>query len=100
MVVAHHAGVNGPSLECVLCPFASICYRMRPMKFPVRTGIVLAVLLCCLSAGAQVLPKPQITSAAGKLAPDFTLNDQQGKPFHLASLRGKRVLLIFYRGYW
>jgi len=49
---------------------------------------------------AQVLPKPQITSAQGKFAPDFTLKDQEGRPFRLASLRGKRVLLVFYRGYW
>jgi len=51
-------------------------------------------------ASAQVLPKPQIASAQGKSAPDFTLKDQEGRPFHLASLRGKRVLLVFYRGYW
>jgi peroxiredoxin len=56
-------------------------------------------------AGGQVLPRPQIASAEGKLAPDFTLpdvtlKDQGGKNFRLSSLRGKRVLLIFYRGYW
>jgi len=51
-------------------------------------------------ASAQVLPRPRITSAEGKPAPDFTLRDQKSKNFHLASLRGKRVLLIFYRGYW
>jgi cytochrome oxidase Cu insertion factor (SCO1/SenC/PrrC family) len=64
-----------------------------------RTGILLSLLFSAL-AGAQVLPRPQITSAEGKLAPDFTLKDQQGKNLHLASLRGKRALLIFYRGYW
>ena len=31
----------------------------------------------------------------GKLAPDFTLKDQDGKPVRLSSLRGKRVLLSF-----
>ena len=58
------------------------------------------LLLLANMASAQVLPKPQITSAQGKLAPDFTLKDQEGRPFRLASLRGKRVLLVFYRGYW
>jgi len=58
------------------------------------------LLLLANMVSAQVLPKPQITSAQGKSAPDFTLKDQEGRPFHLASLRGKRVLLVFYRGYW
>jgi peroxiredoxin len=47
-----------------------------------------------------VLPKPQIISAQGKPAPDFSLKDHDGRSFRLASLRGKRVLLVFYRGYW
>jgi len=58
------------------------------------------VLLLANTASTQVLPKPQVASAQGKPAPDFTLKDQDGRPFHLASLRGKRVLLVFYRGYW
>lgn len=57
-------------------------------------------MLFSLLAGAQVLPRPQVASAAGKLAPDFTLTDQKGKSLRLSSLRGKRVLLIFFRGYW
>jgi cytochrome oxidase Cu insertion factor (SCO1/SenC/PrrC family) len=64
-----------------------------------RTRILLFLVFSVL-AGAQVLPRPQIASAEGKLAPDFTLKDQQGKSFHLASQHGKRILLIFYRGYW
>jgi cytochrome oxidase Cu insertion factor (SCO1/SenC/PrrC family) len=63
------------------------------------TGVVVFVLLLSLAA-SQVLPKPQIASAEGKPAPSFTLKDQHGKDFRLSSLRGKRALLIFYRGYW
>jgi peroxiredoxin len=58
------------------------------------------LLLSPLAAAPQVLPRPQLASAVGKPAPDFTLKDQHDKTFRLASLRGKRVLLIFYRGYW
>ncbi len=32
----------------------------------------------------------------GAPAPDFTLNDQDGKPVSLARLRGKNVILVFY----
>ena len=46
------------------------------------------------------LPKPQMASVEGKTAPDFTLKDQDGQSLQLSSLRGSRVLLIFYRGYW
>jgi peroxiredoxin len=65
-----------------------------------RAFIAWLVLLLANTASTQVLPKPQVASAQGKPAPDFTLKDQDGRPFHLASLRGKRVLLVFYRGYW
>lgn len=37
--------------------------------------------------------------AEGKPAPDFTLNDINGKPFSLSSLRGKYVVLDFW-GSW
>jgi peroxiredoxin len=35
-------------------------------------------------------------TSVGVLAPDFTMNDQDGKPFQFASLRGKIVLLDFW----
>ncbi len=35
------------------------------------------------------------------MAPDFTLEDQNGQKHSLSAERGKRpVVLIFYRGYW
>ena len=34
--------------------------------------------------------------APGDLAPDFTLDDQDGTPVTLSSLRGSRVVLYFY----
>ena len=66
-----------------------------------RTGIIIELLLFSILAVAQqVLPRPQIASAVGKPAPNFALQDEHGKTVRLASLRGRRVLLIFYRGYW
>lgn len=32
----------------------------------------------------------------GDKAPDFTVNDQDGKPVNLSDLRGKKVILYFY----
>ncbi len=34
--------------------------------------------------------------APGDLAPDFTLDDQDGRPLSLSALRGSRVVLYFY----
>ena len=65
-----------------------------------QAGIIQFLLLSVPAAAQQVLPRPEVSSAEGKLAPDFTLKDEHGKTFHLASTRGQRVLLIFYRGYW
>lgn len=37
----------------------------------------------------------------GTVAPDFTLEDLDGAPVALSSFRGKKkVVLVFYRGYW
>jgi peroxiredoxin Q/BCP len=33
---------------------------------------------------------------AGDMAPDFTLSDQNGEPFSLAGLKGRKVLVYFY----
>jgi len=65
-----------------------------------RTGIIEFLLISILAVPQQILPKPQIASAEGKPAPNFTLQDQHGKTVSLAAMSGKSVLLIFYRGYW
>jgi cytochrome oxidase Cu insertion factor (SCO1/SenC/PrrC family) len=66
----------------------------------VLIGLCLLLLLGGLVAWKMRLPKPQSSFADLQLAPDFTLNDQDGKPFTLSSLRGVPVVLVFYRGYW
>jgi cytochrome oxidase Cu insertion factor (SCO1/SenC/PrrC family) len=69
-----------------------------------RKTLLIAGLLLAVAAGLvawkMILPKPQSQFADGQPAPDFTLNDQDGRPFTLSSLRGSRVVLVFYRGYW
>jgi cytochrome oxidase Cu insertion factor (SCO1/SenC/PrrC family) len=37
----------------------------------------------------------------GEIAPDFTLEDQDGHKITLSEARGKKpTVLVFYRGYW
>ena len=38
--------------------------------------------------------------AVGDVAPDFTLETRQGGRLTLSELRGRRVILVFYRGHW
>lgn len=75
------------------------------MKFSRRLRVLVVVLALALFGAGFILyklklPKPQIASAVGVTAPDFSLRDQSGQAFHLADQRGHRILLIFYRGYW
>jgi cytochrome oxidase Cu insertion factor (SCO1/SenC/PrrC family) len=64
------------------------------------TTLSLLLLAAALVVWKMIVPKPQSSFASLQPAPDFTLNDQDGKPFTLSSLRGSRVVLVFYRGYW
>jgi cytochrome oxidase Cu insertion factor (SCO1/SenC/PrrC family) len=69
-----------------------------------RKTLLITAIVLAVGAGLLVwkmaLPKPQSQFADGQPAPDFTLNDQDGHPFTLSNLRGSRVVLVFYRGYW
>jgi cytochrome oxidase Cu insertion factor (SCO1/SenC/PrrC family) len=58
---------------------------------PIRS--LAAILL--LAAAPQVLPP-----AVGQPAPDFKLADQTGRQTALSSARGRKAVLVFYRGYW
>ena len=51
---------------------------------------------------ARQVPAASQALQAEQPAPDFTLNDANGKPVSLAEMRNanRAVLVIFYRGYW
>ena len=70
---------------------------------------ILALLLLSAPASAQLGPKDGADLAptdlnrikVGQAAPDFTLQDSDGKALTLSDFRGKKsVVLVFYRGYW
>ena len=69
-----------------------------------RILIGLAILLLAFGVFVwtqlYLYPKAQIANASHQPAPDFTLTDAQGNPFILSSLKGHKVVLYFYRGYW
>ena len=48
--------------------------------------------------GAQAAVVPAV--AVGQPVLDFTAPDEDGKPYDLATLRGKPFLLKFFRGHW
>jgi cytochrome oxidase Cu insertion factor (SCO1/SenC/PrrC family) len=46
-------------------------------------------------------PQRSTPVAVGEIAPDFTLEDQNGNKVTLSEARGKSaVVVVFYRGYW
>ncbi|MFN8643796.1 MAG: redoxin domain-containing protein [Candidatus Binatia bacterium] len=70
---------------------------------PLLAGLNIAVagtFLWLLYVHSAHLPPSSRAPAVGSMAPDFALTDQHGQPIQLASLRGKPVVLVFYRGFW
>ena len=51
--------------------------------------------------GADLAPTDLNRVKVGQPAPDFTLEDINGKPVSLSDFRDKKtIILVFYRGYW
>lgn len=46
------------------------------------------------------IPQPTATTLSLSSAPGFTLPDQHGNEVRLSDLRGRKVVLVFYRGFW
>lgn len=58
-------------------------------------------LLAILAWGQGSPPTTDLNRVvAGSMAPDFDLPSAAGGNLKLSSLRGKIVVLVFYRGYW
>ena len=73
---------------------------LRRFRIPLIVAVVLLAAAVTFVAARMRVPRPQSAFVEGQLAPDFTLNDQDGHPFRLSEQRGAGVVLIFYRGYW
>lgn len=81
---------------------------MHPSRF---TALILLILFAFAvsPAYAQLGPKDATNLPptdlervkAGDQAPDFTLENMDGKRISLSDFRGKKdVVLVFYRGHW
>ena len=73
------------------------------MKKYILPLMLLAITACGAkaqdNAGAAAQPEQVIAVADRQVAPDFTLNDINGKPLSLSDLKGKWVVLDFW-GSW
>ncbi len=69
-------------------------------RFPDHKGIATALTFIKEKIAADGLTQTQPNSGSvvlvGSMAPDFTMNDAEAKPFSLSQLRGKYVLLDFW----
>lgn len=79
------------------------------MKRPSTIAALVLASALSTTVFAQLGPKePTLQPATelnrvkvGQPAPDFTLEDSDGKAITLSDFRGKKsVVLVFYRGYW
>ena len=68
--------------------------------------LLLAACLTCTGrarrplAAGELKPRPSPLQV-GETAPDFTLEDQNGRKVTLSAARGQApVVLVFYRGHW
>ena len=66
-----------------------------------KLSAILTILLSCFAAAAQNTEDLGATYAIdllkpGVKAPDFTLNDINGKPLKISSFRGRQVVLVFW----
>jgi len=74
-----------------------------------NTISILAFLSCALASlplaaadrPGEAAARRETPVGVGEIAPDFTLEDQNGRKHSLSAQRGKQpVVLMFYRGYW
>lgn len=66
-------------------------------RFPTHKGIADALVFVRMQTlQSQTQTKPGAKPGIGDMAPDFTMNDVDDKPFSLSQLKGKYVLVDFW----
>jgi cytochrome oxidase Cu insertion factor (SCO1/SenC/PrrC family) len=77
----------------------------KEQMMKLKLALVLLFLFIALVPARSRLPQksPEVVPAinVGMVAPDFTLEDSQGRKVTLADeVKNRPVVLVFYRGYW
>ena len=77
----------------------------RLSKVTAWSGLVVSTLFAGLFCFyifyySSTLPEPTATTMDMGQAADFALADQNGRVVRLADMRGKNVVLVFFRGFW
>lgn len=85
--------------------FTVHAYRQKRVRVVATASAILATLVTVLfvlivHVASYQLPTAPKELAVGIAAPDFVLPDAKGGSVSLAAMRGKPVLLVFYRGAW
>jgi len=82
---------------------------VRGARWPVKVAASLGLASSLLFGGfliayvfgiSNALPATTSTTRAIEQAPDFELEDAEGRVHRLSDYRGKKVVLVFYRGHW
>lgn len=76
---------------------------VSPQSSRLRVKLLLVsslVLFSCSLLFDSKLPDAPRAPAIGAAAPDFALPDQSGEIVSSSSLRGRQIVLVFYRGFW
>jgi peroxiredoxin Q/BCP len=73
-----------------------------------KTKMLLPILACVLTSGVALIGQESVAQKltgavqarkmvkTGEAAPDFTLNDENGKPVKLDDFKGKKLVVFFY----
>ena len=71
-------------------------FQASPSNTNRKALLAVIGLICVLAAYTLTRGADSRTPAVGAIAPDFTLNSQEGTPVNLRDFRGKWVVLYFY----
>jgi len=75
--------------------------RARASVFALSLGLAAAGFLAFyIYVLSYQLPPSDGVIAVGSKAPDFRLQDQDGRERSLAEFTGRRLYLVFFRGHW